>query len=472
MAEADYLMDYKYEDHSDRSIMIHSDYEVDHQFKSPNDKLDPSLLIIPPNGLRDYSFGSWQEMFPTNFNNFLIDDYEPQGMKIHEQNGARNENNMQSMHKQPGNTIVSNQITEPLRYMAFLDDVPLADSLDHNTFGSYQAQRKKNIPHLNGSFFNHNYVGDKPQSSLEATDQTSSDTKDPLTANISTLRPSNLSYSRSGSVSGHIMQGEGLRYSHHNSLSKDIFGSKRPYGDLPKLSLYHQPHPASNSVSANFDKNTSASAELQTHSSKDTKGLESIEAKRQRRRPTHNLVERRRCDNIKERVQDLYNLIPRRRLEEEVVRQQCIKHGSLCLPRAGTGDKAIISLPAHGTDRCATPRNITEDLLIKEKQRRPNNGQILSGTVSWISDLMGTLYVKYQQEAELAQMIDKLGSTWPFEPAEEDERMRSEILGASDKIDSIVRAHSRGPSNSLCMLTYADITGDQIQSGGNGDIFT
>src|SRR5690349_9841036 len=47
----------------------------------------------------------------------------------------------------------------------------------------------------------------------------------------------------------------------------------------------------------------------------------SQEAKRKRRRESHNLVERRRRDNINERIQDLSKLVPAHRLEDDKIRK-------------------------------------------------------------------------------------------------------------------------------------------------------
>lgn len=53
------------------------------------------------------------------------------------------------------------------------------------------------------------------------------------------------------------------------------------------------------------------------------------EAKRRRRRESHNLVERRRRDNINERIQELSHLVPQHRLEDEKVRKFLANNGPL-----------------------------------------------------------------------------------------------------------------------------------------------
>src|SRR5205823_5842928 len=52
--------------------------------------------------------------------------------------------------------------------------------------------------------------------------------------------------------------------------------------------------------------------------------LQTQEAKRRRRRESHNMVERRRRDNINERIQELSYLVPAHRLEDEKVRKHLV----------------------------------------------------------------------------------------------------------------------------------------------------
>ncbi len=142
--------------------------------------------------------------------------------------------------------------------------------------------------------------------------------------------------------------------------------------------------------------------------------LSSQEAKRKRRRESCNLVERRRRDNINERIQDLSKLVPAHRLEDEKIRK-AIQNGTPLSPTL-----AGISSPSQATSGLAGPGarratsgtagNITTGLPLDEKDKGPNKGDILNGAVSWTRDLMWMLNMKIQQQEELINYIAELGA--------------------------------------------------------------
>ncbi len=122
--------------------------------------------------------------------------------------------------------------------------------------------------------------------------------------------------------------------------------------------------------------------------------LESVESKRRRRRESYNLVERRRRDNINERIRQLSHLVPLRRFEDYNAK----------LSRAGrTGES-----PDNG----------------------PNKGDVLNGTVSWTIDLMRALYGKIQQQSKAREYIHSLGGIWPFESNEVERELQNEVIEA------------------------------------------
>ncbi|KAG7146374.1 hypothetical protein HYQ46_004828 [Verticillium longisporum] len=77
--------------------------------------------------------------------------------------------------------------------------------------------------------------------------------------------------------------------------------------------------------------------------------VSSQEMKRKRRRESHNLVERRRRDNINERIQDLSRLVPSHRLEDEKIRKM-IQNGTPLSPTLSG-----ISSPSQATSGLAGP---------------------------------------------------------------------------------------------------------------------
>src|SRR5690606_7112908 len=79
------------------------------------------------------------------------------------------------------------------------------------------------------------------------------------------------------------------------------------------------------------------------------------EARRKRRRESHNLVERRRRDNINERIQDLSKLVPAHRLEDEKIRK-AIQNGTPLSPTLsgiGAPSQATSALAGPGARRAA-----------------------------------------------------------------------------------------------------------------------
>ena len=70
--------------------------------------------------------------------------------------------------------------------------------------------------------------------------------------------------------------------------------------------------------------------------------------------------------------------------------------------------------------------------------------------------------------AQLAEMISSLGGTWPFEPTEEEKRMRSEILEALERNDPSSFAYTRGPGSGLRVPKHTNLAGDPLGPGGAG----
>jgi hypothetical protein len=199
---------------------------------------------------------------------------------------------------------------------------------------------------------------------------------------------------------------------------------------------------------------------------------ETIEAKKRRRRASHNAVERRRRDNINERIQDLSHLVPQHRLDDDKVKKQLQSNGplspsvgatSMSPPNANNAATSLLA-GAAGRRAASTAGNITIGLPIEEKEKGPNKGDILNGSVSWTRDLMWALHMKYQQEDELAQYITSLGGQWPFQVTEDEKRMRSEVLDAMEKNDSSTFAYSRGDGSGLRVPRHTNLAGDKIQT--------
>jgi hypothetical protein len=197
---------------------------------------------------------------------------------------------------------------------------------------------------------------------------------------------------------------------------------------------------------------------------------ETADAKKRRRRASHNAVERRRRDNINERIQDLSHLVPQHRLEDERVRKQLAQSGPMSPSLGATSmspPNAATSLLAGAAGRRAASNagSITIGLPIEEKEKGPNKGDILNGSVSWTRDLMWALHQKYQQEDELLQYIQSMGGQWPFQITDDEKRLRSEVMEAMEKNDASTFTYSRTDGSGLRVPQYTNLAGDRLQAG-------
>ena len=191
--------------------------------------------------------------------------------------------------------------------------------------------------------------------------------------------------------------------------------------------------------------------------------FQSSEAKKKRRRESHNAVERRRRDNINERIGDLSRLVPQHRLEDEKVRKHITNNGPMSpgLHATGMSPPQATSLLAGGSGRRAAG-NITQGLPIEEKDKGPNKGDILNGAVGWTRDLMWILYQKYEQEAELKKVIEDLGGNWPLVLTEDEKRMRTELIDAVEKNGVNNFRYTRYPGSGLRVPKHTNYAGEPI----------
>jgi hypothetical protein len=192
--------------------------------------------------------------------------------------------------------------------------------------------------------------------------------------------------------------------------------------------------------------------------------VQNQDAKKRRRRESHNLVERRRRDNINERIHDLSRLVPQHRLEDEKIRKHINNNGPLSptITAAGMSPPQATSLLAGGTGRRAAG-NITQGLPIEDKDKGPNKGDILNGAVSWTRDLMWFLDKTIQQNEEMASRLRQAtGEEWHVEQTEDERRMRTELVDAIEKNGFGSFKYSRGPGSGLRVPKHTNLAGDSL----------
>lgn len=202
----------------------------------------------------------------------------------------------------------------------------------------------------------------------------------------------------------------------------------------------------------------------------------SQEAKRKRRRESHNLVERRRRDNINERIQDLSKLVPSHRLDDERIKK-IVTNGTPLSPSLvgiSSPPQATSGLAGPGARRATntTAGNITTGLPLEEKDKGPNKGDILNGAVSWCRDLMWLLDKYVSRQEELIEFFNDRGEPMPFTITDDERRMTSELMVAMRNADGAEDdkkhfSYSRTDGSGLRVPDYTDYKGDPLNGSHN-----
>ncbi|KAF3905478.1 hypothetical protein ABW20_dc0107087 [Dactylellina cionopaga] len=191
---------------------------------------------------------------------------------------------------------------------------------------------------------------------------------------------------------------------------------------------------------------------------------QSQEAKRRRRRESHNLVERRRRDNINERIQELSFLVPQHRLEDEKVRKHLQNNTPLSPGLHGVSPPRATSMLAGGLGRRASSvgASALTTIPLEEKDRVPNKGDILNGAVGWTKDLMWALYQKIKQEKEMQQKLEALGQPFPINKNDEMKRMEAELIATYEIGSPEPLRYSRGHGSGLRVPGFTDLAGAPV----------
>ena len=118
---------------------------------------------------------------------------------------------------------------------------------------------------------------------------------------------------------------------------------------------------------------------------------------------------------MNEIIQELGHLVPTHRIEDDKVGQ-------------GLQANSPLSPPLAGLARRRRAASKSPSIQVGDKDKSPNKGDILNGTVGWIHDLMWMLHSKLQHQEELAKIITNLGGSFPFEETEDEKRIRVELM--------------------------------------------
>jgi len=269
------------------------------------------------------------------------------------------------------------------------------------------------------------------------------------------------------------MQPQMINHRHSASMSNGFDGSQsHSWGDPSQFGSYphsHQLQHAQISEVLRSDHGRASSSVPKVEPGMSGPPYVTQEAKKRRRRESHNLVERRRRDNINERIQDLALLVPQHRLEDDKVRKHLQTNSPLSpsLTAANMSPPSNSLLSTSGSRRAGG--SITQGLPLEDKDKGPNKGDILNSSVAWARDVLWYMQTKLEQEEKLKALINQLGGTWPFEMSDDEQRMHSEITEVLERNlqSNNVLPYSRANGTGLRVPGYTNLAGDAVSGEGH-----
>ena len=429
--------------------------------------INPSELSMSNGNFNQYNFGSQNmsssfSMGNSGFNeDELLDSLD---MNSNGQPVMDDFNNMQHFNNHPRHSAsipVGNQHQMSHVYSSTPDGPPIQSpylgQVDYSHFRNLNS-----VPHHISPLQNPQYMtGKRP--SMQA-HRKSSDQRSPMTPRTAAMAGLQIGTPESGSLAnGRPIRTPSLQRGHQKTMSGQYDstpGSLGSYLDSPLSSpsgALHHP-----GIGETIGKHGSLPTKVENGHS--TSAHESQEAKKRRRRASHNAVERRRRDNINERIQDLSHLVPQHRLDDDKMKKQLattsplspiVGATSVSPPNANNTATSLLA-GANGRRATSTVGNITIGLPVEDREKGPNKGDILNGAVSWTRDLMWALNQKFIQEEELANYITSLGGQWPFQPTDDERRMRSEVQDAYEKNGPETFSYTRTDGTGLRVPKYTN----------------
>jgi len=269
------------------------------------------------------------------------------------------------------------------------------------------------------------------------------------------------------------MQPQMMNHRHSASMSNGFDGSRsQSWGDPSQFgsspSHSHQLQHAQISEVLRSDQGRASSSVPKVEPGMSGPPYVTQEAKKRRRRESHNLVERRRRDNINERIQDLAMLVPQHRLEDDKVRKHLQTNSPLSpsITAANMSPPSNSLLSTSGSRRAAG--SITQGLPLEDKDKGPNKGDILNSSVAWSRDVLWYMQKKLEQEEKLKALVHNLGGVWPFEMTDDEHRMHSEITEVLERNlqNNNILPYSRANGTGLRVPGYTNLAGDAVSGEG------
>lgn len=436
--------------------------------------VDPSDLAMSNGNYGQWGSNSQQNMSNSySFAHSGINDDELLDLDLNEtsqqqnypsgQRGFGPQGNIQNYYPnqgQPASINTNSHSNVNQMYSNTPDGAPIQSPFTNGNinYGLY-AQLQSQQPQMRSNMHN----GHNARSSsymAPSMDRQLSDSRSPMTPKTPGLNALNLGTPESGSLPSQPIHAN-FR-GHHNRLSSQY--DTGSFGESPISSPNQPASHAQISEVLKSGKHASLPAKVENGP---VPAYQTQEAKRRRRRESHNMVERRRRDNINEKIQELSHLVPMHRLEDEKVRKHIANNSPLSptLVATGRSPEQATSLLAGGGRRATGAGSISMGIPPEEKDKGPNKGDILNGAVSWTRDLMWSLHVKLQQESELVELIHSLGGRYPFEPTEDEKRMRTELLAAMQDNNADTFSYTRTNGTGLRVPDHTNAAGEPVNHG-------
>ena len=447
--------------------------------------VDPSVLGMQNGNFPQYSMSSQQNMSNSfNMGSSGINDEELLELDLNDnshsnfqqgQNGFPGQTNMQNFFPNQG----SNQGQGNQMYSNTPDGAPIQSPFNHTNFHyafnqmqpQQLSQMRPNPLAMQGQSLDTGFMNAARARGgiAPSMDRQGSDSRSPMTPRTPGVSAPNLSTPESGSLGSRPIHGNFNDHRRQKTQSGqwDANAGSLPSAiDSPMGSPANQANHAQISDILKSGKHASLPTKVDPHHPVPAYQLQ--EAKRRRRRESHNQVERRRRDNINEKIHELSELVPGHRLEDEKVRKHLMNNSPLSPTLAATGisPPQATSLLAGGGRRAAG--SISMGIPPEEKDKGPNKGDILNGAVSWTRDLMWALHLKLQQETELAEYITSIGGRYPFQETEDEKRMRTELVNAMDQNSGSTFLYSRGSGSGLRVPHHTNPAGDPLEPNQTG----
>ncbi|KAG8533278.1 uncharacterized protein KY384_002061 [Bacidia gigantensis] len=450
------------------NVPLNQQYGQSHTQQS---SMSPTALAMQNGAYGQYGMPQQQNMSNSyNLGNSGIGDDELADLELgpsqHPGLIAQNNNIQFFQNQNPGNGRQMNQ-----QYSSTPDGAPIQSPFTHGNFNYGMANMQHSVasPQMRPTGAS-TFSSSRPSHVAPNMNRQPSDSRSPMTPRTPGVSALHLETSQAGSLPSQPINYNSQHHKRTSGQWDSNPDSLPSHADTPISSPNYAHSHAQISEMIKSGKHASLPAKVDGGAA--TYGNpQSQEAKKRRRRESHNLVERRRRDNINEKIQELSHLVPQHRLEDEKVRKHMMNNTPLSpsLTATGMSPPQATSLLAGGGRR-ATSGSISIGIPPEEKDKGPNKGDILNGSVSWTRDLMLALFQKYQQEDDLAERMANMGNPWPFQQSEDEKRLRTELMAAMESNNPSSFFYSRGPGSGLRVPNHTDAAGEPLDPSQMGTI--